>query len=353
MRGMTVIVGGKYISFESVPALAPALPAVAGSLTPRSGRSERLMRRVLQSSEFEPSEARPVPLREVTEGALRLARSELDPRVVVSRRYAPELFVKAEPRVLSWLIARLIIDAGAAVLTSELQEIVVEATRDQGAVVLRVADWGTRRALSVLDQLAEPLPPQIRARLGHQNPQASCYDLLRDWHGQIMVRSRENHGTTLTLTLLARNDAGRPGRAVNATDAGVEQEPGRRGRILVVDDEPPITRALRRMLHRDHDVVLCESGSAALALLGSDSDFDVILCDLMMPQVSGMELHRRLSALDSGLERRVIFMTGGVFSEDDRAFLDGVENLCVNKPIDRDALRQIVARRVGQSLQRT
>jgi CheY-like chemotaxis protein len=115
-------------------------------------------------------------------------------------------------------------------------------------------------------------------------------------------------------------------------------------RLLIVDDEVTILRSLTRLLSDEHQVVTCGNGAEAFALLERDWHFDVILSDLMMPNVTGMELHRLLTEQGRGLEQRMVFMTAGEFAEPVQSFLANVPNERISKPLNLDALRKLLAR---------
>jgi CheY-like chemotaxis protein len=112
--------------------------------------------------------------------------------------------------------------------------------------------------------------------------------------------------------------------------------------VLVVDDEPMIGKVVRRMLTAEHDVVTVESARDALELLEGAVPFDVILCDLMMPEQSGMDLHRTVLRTHPALAARVVFMTGGAFTPLARQYLDAVPNPRLEKPFDAKSLRALV-----------
>jgi len=120
----------------------------------------------------------------------------------------------------------------------------------------------------------------------------------------------------------------------------------RRGRVLVIDDDVQLAKTLARALGK-HDTTIALGGSEALAILSERNDFDVILCDLMMPEVTGMELYQRVATERPDVAGRIIFMTGGAFTAAARTFLDTVQNECVTKPFDLVRLRALVASRVG------
>lgn len=113
-------------------------------------------------------------------------------------------------------------------------------------------------------------------------------------------------------------------------------------RILVVDDEPYILASIRRAL-RHYDVVIAEGGRDAIRVIESDPAFDLVLCDLVMGTVSGMDVHRWIRANRPGSSDRVIFMTAGAFTSEVREFLAVVHNPVLHKPFDTKTLRWMIA----------
>lgn len=105
-----------------------------------------------------------------------------------------------------------------------------------------------------------------------------------------------------------------------------------------------LLRAIRRSLSTEAEVVAAASGGEGLAVLESDRDFDVVFCDLLMPEVSGIAVYERVGKLDPGLQRRVVFLTGGAVAERAHAFLAGIENAVVEKPPDVGILRDLIRR---------
>jgi CheY-like chemotaxis protein len=113
-------------------------------------------------------------------------------------------------------------------------------------------------------------------------------------------------------------------------------------RVLIVDDEPQIARSMKRIL-RECDVTLVSTGEAALAAACA-GDYDVIFCDLMMPGMSGMDVHSALAAQRPGAEAKIVFMSGGAYTERGQSFLETVDNQRLAKPFDISEVRSIVAR---------
>ncbi|MGC4091536.1 MAG: response regulator [Polyangiaceae bacterium] len=112
--------------------------------------------------------------------------------------------------------------------------------------------------------------------------------------------------------------------------------------ILVIDDDPVVTRMLSRVLS-SHRVVVAHSGEDALTRIATQS-FALILCDLSMPGMSGMDFYDSVKTISADIARRVVFMTGGAFTAESHDFLVRHENSWLEKPFDIVALRKLIAR---------
>jgi CheY-like chemotaxis protein len=117
--------------------------------------------------------------------------------------------------------------------------------------------------------------------------------------------------------------------------------------VLVVDDEPMMLRAILRLLEGDHEVVATTDPVDAIARLQQGLRFDAILCDLMMPTMSGMDVYVAIRKIEPDQARRMVFMTGGAFTPTVLAFLESVENARIEKPLERSTLRDLVRAQVG------
>jgi len=123
----------------------------------------------------------------------------------------------------------------------------------------------------------------------------------------------------------------------------------RRARILIVDDEVMSLRALERELRDDHEVVKESRAERALDRVKSGERFDVIISDLMMPEMTGMELHARLTALAPDQARAMLFMTGGAFTAGAVEFLERATIRHISKPVDSQELRRLVGETVSRN----
>lgn len=115
-----------------------------------------------------------------------------------------------------------------------------------------------------------------------------------------------------------------------------------RGSVLVIDDEEALANAIRRFLSSAHEVTVAHRVGEARALIAGGKHFDVIICDLMLPDGTGMELHAELLASDPALAERMVFATGGAYTDAAVAFLGSVPNLRIEKPFNLRELRVLV-----------
>jgi CheY-like chemotaxis protein len=121
----------------------------------------------------------------------------------------------------------------------------------------------------------------------------------------------------------------------------------RRGRIVVVDDDLLVRKAVQRSLASEHDVTAVSSATEVLERVDAGERFDVIVCDLMMPSMTGMDLYDRLSATAPELAERMVFLTGGAFTARAVAFLAKVPNLRLEKPFNARGFRALMRERIG------
>jgi CheY-like chemotaxis protein len=112
-------------------------------------------------------------------------------------------------------------------------------------------------------------------------------------------------------------------------------------KILVVDDQPMLCKAIRRMLV-DHEVATAGSAQEALAKIETGERFDIIITDLMMPGMSGMELHQAISRIAPEQVAKMVFMTGGAFTPSTRQFFEQVACPTIEKPFDKAGLLAVI-----------
>lgn len=113
-------------------------------------------------------------------------------------------------------------------------------------------------------------------------------------------------------------------------------------RVLIVDDEAVFTQSLRRLLQRTHDVEVANDGREALAAVKRGARFDVILSDVMMPEMGGLELYDEVLRIAPEQARRFVFLTGGPFGGASQHRLHALGRRQLEKPVDMTALRAMI-----------
>ncbi len=201
--------------------------------------------------------------------------------------------------------------------------------------------------------------PRGRAAAASSTPSSppSRWEWARDWGCSSAMASSRAWAETSPWRASAATarrcrvmlPAAGDGASAEKLAAPAQASSPRRGRVLIVDDEPAVGRALRRIL-REHDVELATSGRQALERLTTDSSFHVILCDVMMPDLAGRELYEAIQEGGSGLEQRFVFVSGGAFTPGAREFLARVPNPTLEKPFDEAAVKRVVRELVMNQL---
>jgi signal transduction histidine kinase len=285
---------------------------------------------------------RPIDVQTILESTLRMARNEIRHRARVVKSYQAVPPVDASESRLGQVFLNLIVNATQAIDEgkAEENEIRISTRRDgDGRVVVEITDTGPGMAPDVLGRLFTPFFTTKPVGVGTGLGLSICHRIISDLGGSIRVESSMGKGTTfLVLLPPARTGVTADPRTAPLTVAASQ----RRGRVLVVDDEPLISKAVKRTLASDLDVTTFNRAEEALKEIENGQRFDVIICDLMMPHMTGMDLHAAVGHVDPEQAHRMIFLTGGAFSVRARAFLEEVSNRRIDKPFDPTALQTLI-----------
>lgn len=285
----------------------------------------------------------PIELHAVVESTIRLAWNEIRHRARLSKDLQPVPLVLANESRLGQVLLNLIVNAAQAIQVghADRNEIRISTrTAPNGSAVFEITDTG------------EGIPDDVKSRLftpfvstketGTGLGLAISLRLVKSMGGEITFTSERGTGTTFTVVLP-------PAELDFPLSASATPEPAntRRGRVMVIDDDPMVVKVAVRSLGDAHEVIGHTDPNDALAQLQAGDQFDVILCDLMMPQMTGMELRERLCAVAPSQVQRMVFMSGGAFTRETQAFLDSLPNERIDKPFGVRSLQALVNRWVG------
>jgi signal transduction histidine kinase len=283
----------------------------------------------------------PVDVRSVIESSIRMAWNEIRHRAHLVKEYGDVPMVDSNEARLGQVLLNLLLNAAQAMPEGRANrnEIrIVTKTAENGRVMIEVRDTGTGMPKEILARIFDPFFTTKPVGVGTGLGLSLCHRMVTDLGGEIEVESEVDKGTLFRVTLPAAT-----GKIRERASARPLNEHAPRVRVLVVDDEVSIGRALQRSLDPHHDVVVLTSGKEALARIASGERFDAILSDLMMPEVTGMEIYEELCRTAPDQAKRMIFITGGAFTERAREFLDRIPNPRIEKPFAVANILAIIA----------
>ncbi len=289
-----------------------------------------------QFTEPEADKLGPVDVNEIVHSALRMSKSQLsDTELTVELTAVPK--VKANASRLLQVVLNLVTNAVQALPDRPKQQNHVwirTAAEGPLGVVLEVRDNGCgiprERLTRIFDPFYTTKVKSVSTGLGLY----LCQRFVTSFEGTLSVESEVGSGTTFRVTLLpAQGSAKTPPNGKTPTVGAL--------RVLIVDDEALVARSVARML-KDYTSVIAGSGSEALTLC-AQGDFDMILCDMMMPGMDGSEFFAALSRARPELLDRVVFMTGGAFTDQATSFLANHKNRWLQKPVRREWLLDAAA----------
>ncbi|HEX4476571.1 MAG TPA: response regulator [Polyangiaceae bacterium] len=311
-----------------------------------SERVRNIVRDLKIFSRVEEEATAPVDVQRVLESTSRLAWNEIRHRARLVKDYGRVPLVLGNEGRLGQVFLNLLVNAAQAINEghADANEIRVRTSLDETErVVVEISDTGTGMSQKTLQKLFTPFfttkPQGIGTGLGLD----ICHRIITTSGGDITVESKLGTGTTFRISLpLARADV----PVSNATRTQADAPPVRRARMLIIDDERVVGSAVKRLFKNDHDVTLLTSAQVALDHVKAGARFDVLLCDLMMPIMTGMELYAALKETVPDQAERIVFLTGGAFTPRARAFLDEIPNARLEKPFEAQTLVAIVNERL-------
>ncbi len=284
----------------------------------------------------DPTAPNAVDVDRVVASALAMAMNEIRHRARLTKALASPPPAAANETRLVQVVLNLLLNAAQSIRegSADRDEIAVTTgVAPDGRISIEVRDTGAGMAPETVARVFDPFFTTKGAGYGMGLGLSITHSIVTSFGGQIHVSSTEGKGSTFRVLLLPATDTS-PAVATPSPSAPAE----RRKRLLIVEDEPAIVRALRHLLEEKHDVVVAAGGTSALALLRDDTRFDAVLCDVMMPDLTGADLHREIRTDSPELARRFVFMSGGTFGAQAREYVESTELPMLAKPFDRAEL---------------
>ena len=283
----------------------------------------------------------PLCVESVLEQAISMAWNEVRHRALLVRSFEPTPPVLANETRLGQVFLNVLINAAQAIPEGvAAQHRILVGTRVTGdQVEVRIEDSGVGIPPQDLQRVFHPFYTTKPIGSGTGLGLFICDGIVRSLGGTIEIDSTPGKGTRVCIRL-PRHEPRMGERQPPAS--AVEQRKGTR--ILVVDDDALVLLSIRRLLDEEHDLVTTTSAHEAVRRVREGEKFDLVIADLMMPEMTGMALHQEMAALSPRLAERMLFITGGAFTPAAQQFLQRVSNERLEKPFDAQELRELVNR---------
>lgn len=323
--------------------LAPLLEALRDAQA-SSERVRGIVRDLGEFSRADQGTLEPISVNTAMEAALGMTWPEIRHRARLVRdlKETPEVRANSAKLRQAFLNVLLHTAHDLPLGQANAHQVIVRSFAREGWVVVEVAHDGPALSAAMQEQIFDS--PFTSNATGFEAGfgLSIAHSILLELGGRITVASAPGYGTLFEVRLPALVEAR------TLPSATTSDLPAPSGRILVIDDEPLIVSSLSRLL-RNHAVVTASSGREAVRLLANDQAFDLILCDLRMPEMTGEDVFNWIRQNAASLEPRVAFMTAGVFG-DGASFLEQVDNPRINKPYALEAMRNFVDRNLRRSV---
>lgn len=333
---LSYVIGNLSFLSEEAPVLFAGRPDVQEALDEAREGAERVRTivRDLQSfSRADHQTSRSVDARRVVELSINMVWIEIRHRARLVRDLQEVPPVEASEALLGQVFLSLLLNAAQALPEggAEKHQVRVGTRAEGDQVIVEISDTGPGLSEEGRRRLFDPFSATgVGVSIANT--------IVRELGGELRADEAPGGGTVYRMSL--PRAAQKKARSASNPSA-VQGTASGRGRVLVIDDEPLIATSLRRAL-RDHDVTVVSSGRMAIDMLEKDAAFDLVFCDLMMPELTGMDVYEWLRDARPGMEERVVFMSGGAFTQRAGEFLEVVPNMRFEKPFELDKVRAFV-----------
>ncbi|MEM9193189.1 MAG: ATP-binding protein [Myxococcota bacterium] len=266
--------------------------------------------------------------------ALSMAESQTRSRAEVELDLVPGLAAACDEQRLAQVILNLVVNAAQALPEGRRAEhrIQLRSRRDTGGVRVEVEDNGPGIPQEIIDRVREPFFTTKPVGEGTGLGLALSEGIVRNYRGSLAIESRP--GRTVVCVVLPAV-AGPRKSAPESPQPTVPVAPHPALRILICDDEVMVARSIKRHLS-GHQVDIAEGGREALDQLEQDAGYDIVFCDIMMPDVTGMDLYEAVRERHPELAPRLVFMSGGTYTERAQSFRERPDIQLLEKPITLD-----------------
>ncbi|HVH41791.1 MAG TPA: ATP-binding protein [Labilithrix sp.] len=337
---LTYVLGNLEIGLANLETARAAPDVIEALREARQGatRVAEIIRSMRVFGRIDTSASKSSDVDRVVESALRMAKNEIRHRARLKLELGGPPLAAANETTLVQVVLNLIVNAAQAIPEGQIDRYeiaVATGVEPNGRVFIEVRDTGHGMTPETMRRIFDPFFTTKAVGQGMGLGLSLVHSAVTTAGGEITVESTLGKGSVFRVRLLESS------QQVTARTS-IMVPVGERRRLLVVDDEAPVIRLFRRMLTADHEIVVAASGREALELLRDDGAFDAVLCDVMMPDLTGADVHREIARRSPALAARFVFVTGGAFGERARAYVDATDQPTVSKPFNRSHILRAI-----------
>jgi signal transduction histidine kinase len=289
----------------------------------------------------------PLDVRKIIDQSIAIAWNQIRHRARLIRDFGEIPPIQGNAASLGQVFLNLLVNAAQAIPegNASRNQIVVSTKLERGNIVVEIRDTGRGIAPEVLPHVFEPFFTTKPMGVGTGLGLSISRQTVADHGGHMDIQSEPDRGSVLRVFLPAAEQV--PG-VPETTFATIDHQDSTqsRKRVLVIDDEPLIGSVIRAALADEHDVFVAHKASDALARLEAGESFDLVLCDVVMPDIGGPEVYATIAERWPQLVDRLVFMTGGAFTPATAEFIDRALTPVLPKPFRLDELTRLVRERV-------
>lgn len=285
---------------------------------------------------------------EILDSTLRMVSTNIRHRAQLIRDYQAVPNVLGNQSRLSQVFMNLLMNAVQSLESGDTghDEVRVHTSTDKhGNAVIEITDTGVGIRPEHVHRIFDPFYSTKPVGVGTGLGLSMCHKIVKSMSGEIQVVSTPGKGSTFRIVLPSAEESS--GCVPLSRPHSVPVQLAPRCRVLIVDDDPSVAESLRLTLEH-HDAQISTSGTDALNQLAK-SRFDVVICDIMMPGMTGLELLECLVQQQPDYRHRFLFITGGVLSEAIRVSLDATRVPRLEKPLTPNQLEAAISKVLGES----
>lgn len=306
-----------------------------------SDRCQKIVQNLLSFARPSIPEKKPLGLNGVLEKTLDLLHHSLQAdNIEVVKDLDPGLpYVLADFHQVQQVFTNLITNAQQAMSADKGQgKLLLRTYPREGQVVLEIVDDGPGIPAEVLPRIFDPFFSTKKQGRGTGLGLSVSYGIVREHGGEIRVETRSRQGTTFSAVFPVFE-----GARTEEVSEGPVSGPETSGRnILVVDDEEVIVELYLQLLQAlGHTIDTAATGLEALTKIQA-RDYDLVITDIKMPRMTGIQLYEKVLAIKPQMKRRFIFITGDMNSLSGHQFSTVTDNPCLLKPVNIEKIEATI-----------